>query len=582
MSKRIPQSFIQELLSRADIVSVVEKYVTLKKAGTNYQAACPFHQEKTPSFVISPAKQIYHCFGCGVSGNAIGFLMAYEHLGFVDAIEVLAKQVGMEVPITEMQGENKARDESVYQLMEKAAKFYQQQLMASNEAKQYLKNRGLTSEIAKKFGIGYAKDSWDQLIKTFGPSPEIQQQLFTAGMIIQGERGYYDRFRHRIMFPIRDRRGRVIGFGGRVLDASLPKYLNSPETPLFHKGTELYGLYEVYQSCRHIDRLLVVEGYMDVVGLAQFGIQYAVATLGTATTEYHIQRLFRIAREIIFCFDGDSAGRTAAWRALEVLLPLMRDDWQPRFMFLSNNEDPDSFVRKAGVQSFEAHMQTASSFSDFFFAHLSESVDLNRVEGRAQFTDKALKHLRHMPDNLTREMLLESLSQKARISLEKLKQHLQFDSPEEEATVTTSSVVLPKISAMRILMALLLQNPCLAEWLDEEIFAEEYDTIQGMSLLKDLMAFFKAQDLSTVTTGRILEYWRDHPAYKHFSKLIQDQQDLLSEEVAKDHFMAAQRKLKQQALQIRIETLMTKMAEGVITEAEKQYLQELLKKKRKL
>ncbi|OGT06201.1 MAG: DNA primase [Gammaproteobacteria bacterium GWF2_41_13] len=582
MLKRIPQSFIQELLSRADIVSVIEKYVTLKKTGANYQAACPFHQEKTPSFVVSPTKQIYHCFGCGVSGNAIGFLMAYEHLGFVDAIEVLAKQVGMELPELETSSEHKTHDESIYALMEKIAKFYQQQLMSSNEAKQYLKNRGLTPDVVKKFGIGYVKDSWDQLIKTFGLSQQIQQQLFTAGMIIQGERGYYDRFRHRIIFPIRDRRGRVIGFGGRVLDHSTPKYLNSPETPIFHKGTELYGLYEVYQSCRHIDRLLVVEGYMDVVGLSQFGIHYAVATLGTATTTYHIQRLFRITREIVFCFDGDSAGFAAAWRAFEVLLPLMRDDWQPRFMFLSDDEDPDSFVRKAGMQSFEARIRAASSFSEFFFAHLCKDVDLNRVEGRAQFTDQAIKYLRQMPSNLTREMLLESLSQKARISLEQLKWHLQSNSSREEPSLMASPIVLPKISAMRILMALLLQYPYLAEGIDEEIFAEEYDGIQGMSLLKELMTFLKTQDLSTVTTGMILEYWRDHPASKHFNKLVQDQPSELSEEIAKDHLMAAQRKLKQQVLQVRIEVLMDRMTKGVITETEKQYLQELLKKKRKL
>ncbi|MDH3355677.1 MAG: DNA primase, partial [Chromatiales bacterium] len=348
MSGRIPQNFIDDLINRSDIVDVVDSRVPLKKAGREYQACCPFHNEKTPSFTVSPNKQFYHCFGCGAHGTVISFLMEYENLAFVEAIKELASDVGMEIPKSEGFSNpapriDKAVTQSLYDVMGQANKFFQQQLRQhpqAGEAVDYLKQRGLSGEIARDFGIGYAPPGWDNLIKDLTPTPT--KQLFDAGLVIEkeGQGSFYDRFRERIMFPIHDQRGRVIAFGGRILGDGKPKYLNSPETDIFHKGKELYGLFEARQSLKQIDRLIVVEGYMDVVALAQFGVRNAVATLGTAVTEPHLNQLFRTCSEVIFCFDGDSAGRKAAWRGLENGLPLMQKGRQIRFLFLPDGEDP--------------------------------------------------------------------------------------------------------------------------------------------------------------------------------------------------------------------------------------------------
>ena len=386
----IPKSFIQDLLNRLDIVDVVERYVPLKKAGANFVACCPFHNEKSPSFTVSQTKQFYHCFGCGAHGTAIGFVMEHAGLGYVDAIEELAHSVGLEVP-----HERSAAGEThqkvapdLYEVMQTATRYYREQLKSSQRAIDYLKQRGLSGEIAAKFGIGYAPDAWQNLAAAF---PNYQDEtLSETGLVITSDEGKrYDRFRDRIMFPIINVRGQVIGFGGRVLDKGEPKYLNSPETPLFEKGRELYGLFQAQKAIRAEQRVLVVEGYMDVVALAQHGVEYAVATLGTATTPYHIQKLLRLTEHIVFCFDGDKAGQKAAWRALENALPYLQDGKRISFLFLPVEHDPDSFIRESGKAAFEQRVLEAMPLSSYLLREVSAGLDLRSQEGRNQLLQRA-------------------------------------------------------------------------------------------------------------------------------------------------------------------------------------------------
>src|SRR6516164_5694956 len=386
----IPNDFIQTLLSRVDIVDVVDRLVPLKKAGANYQACCPFHSEKTPSFTVSPTKQFYHCFGCGAHGTAIGFLMEYAGKSFPDAVEELARDAGLEVPriVTPANESGQAEAEDLSALLLTAAQFYRAALKDSPRAIEYLKGRGLTGTIAARFGIGYAPDDWQPLTDAF---PNYQNKsLETAGLVISGEGGKrYDRFRDRIMFPIHDTRGRVIGFGGRVLDTGEPKYLNSPETPVFAKGRELYGLLQARQAIRAADKIIVVEGYMDVVALAQHGVEYAVATLGTSTTPQHAQKLFRLTDNVVFCFDGDEAGRRAAWRALENALPVLTDGKQARFLFLPEGEDPDDAIRHCGRDAFESLLESAIPLSEFLVSELTRRFPPESAEGRAALLNAA-------------------------------------------------------------------------------------------------------------------------------------------------------------------------------------------------
>lgn len=412
----IPESFIQELLARVDIVDVVERYVTLKKAGANYSACCPFHSEKTPSFTVSPSKQFYHCFGCGAHGTAIGFLMQYAGLGFVEAVEDLASHAGLQVP-RESRGEAvqaaKARKAPLTELMARAARFYKEQLKISPKAIDYLKGRGLTGEVAARFGLGYAPDEWQGLQRVF---PDYADPaLLECGLVIDSEQGRrYDRFRDRIMFPILDQRGNVIGFGGRILSAEKgadgPKYLNSPETPLFEKGRELYGLVQARQAIRERDTVIVVEGYMDVVALAQHGVGNAVATLGTATTPVHVQKLLRQASRIVFCFDGDAAGRKAAWRALESSLEHLSDDRFAGFLFLPAEHDPDSFVRAEGADAFQALVARPTALSEFLLRELKSRVDLGSAEGRAQLVHEAKPLLQRLAAPVLRVQMVKALA----------------------------------------------------------------------------------------------------------------------------------------------------------------------------
>lgn len=416
-SAMIPQSFIQDLLTRIDIVDVIERHLTLKKGGANYFACCPFHGEKTPSFSVSPAKQFYHCFGCGVHGNAIGFLMEYSGLSFVDAVKELAAQAGLQVPEEKnaIGDAPKRPDESLFETMAIAARFYREQLKHAPNAIDYLKRRGLTGEIAARFGIGYAPDDWQALKGTF-PTYDAKP-LLEAGLVIENEqKRRYDRFRNRIMFPILDRRGRVIAFGGRVLDSGEPKYLNSPETPLFEKGRELYGLPQAQKPIRESGHALVVEGYMDVVALAQFGIANAVATLGTATTRQHVTTLLRETDRIVFCFDGDAAGRKAAWRALEAALEVLRDDATLAFLFLPEQHDPDSFVRAEGRAAFERACASATPLASFLLDELAAQCPLDTAEGRARLIHVARPLVIRVAAPMLRLQLIKRLAEASELT----------------------------------------------------------------------------------------------------------------------------------------------------------------------
>jgi DNA primase len=472
----IPDSFKQDLLNRVDIVDVVQRYVQLRKAGANYVGLCPFHNEKTPSFSVSPTKQFYHCFGCGVHGNAIGFLMAYASLGYVDAVKDLASQVGMQVPESRPRSPEEAarkeREPDLYALMEKAMAFYRAELKKSPRAIEYLKGRGLTGEIAARYRMGYAPDDWQALGKAF---PDYQDKsLVEVGLIVENEGKRYDRFRDRVMFPILNARGVVIGFGGRILDKGEPKYMNSPETPLFEKGRELYGLPQARDAIRTAGKVLVVEGYMDVVALAQFGVGYAVATLGTATTPVHVSKLLRLADELVFSFDGDAAGRKAAWRALEVSLALAPDHKPIRFLFLPEGEDPDTYIRKHGKDAFEARVREAETLSQFLLAQLRAECDLATAEGRARLVSMAKPHIQKVTAPALRLQLINEIAQLARVGegeihgLLELPQRPRFSrpAPRRPSSETPSSLEWSLLTA-------LLADLTLVEHIDPERLAPE-------------------------------------------------------------------------------------------------------------
>ncbi|MFT5603058.1 MAG: DNA primase [Paracoccaceae bacterium] len=435
MKGLIPQHFIDELLARVDIVEVVDRRVPLKKTGQNYTARCPFHDEKTPSFSVNPDKQFYYCFGCGAGGNAIGFLMEYERLEFPQAVDTLATVAGLEVPRERAENPEKAgKRKDLHSLMANCAEHYEKQLKThgdSSRAKDYLKHRGLTGEIAKAFQIGFAPPGWDNLLQALGCDEQTKQLLIDAGMLISGDNKLYDRFRDRIMFPILDNRGQIIAFGGRVLGDDKPKYLNSPETEIFHKGRELYGLYQARKAVRNLERLIIVEGYMDVVALAQHGIPYAVATLGTATSEDHLRKVFRYCPEVVFCFDGDEAGRKAARRALETVLPVMEDGRQARFLFMPDGEDPDTQVRAIGTSRFEQQVLSATPLEDYFFAAMSEGVNTDSLEGKARVSKRAAPLIQLLPPGVYRELMMEALSQRTGLSSNALQNILQHNPPQE-------------------------------------------------------------------------------------------------------------------------------------------------------
>lgn len=522
----IPQHFIDDLIARADIVEVVGRHVQLKKAGREYKANCPFHDEKTPSFTVSPTKGFYHCFGCGAHGTAIGFLMEYEHQTFVEAIETLASMLGIPVPRDERERPAQRHDE-LYELMRRVELHYQEALKAAPVAVEYLRNRGIDGATAKRFGIGYAADAWSQVLDKFGQSPRAIERLLAVGLIIRRDNGgHYDRFRGRVMFPIRDSRGRTIGFGGRVIGNDEPKYLNSPETVLFHKGRELYGLYEARQALRQIDRLVIVEGYMDVVGLARAGLDNSVATLGTATTPDHLNRLFRLTDNVSFAFDGDAAGRKAAWRALENALPLIREGREVRFVFLPDKHDPDSFVQAEGANAFEGMVSDGVPLSQFLIDELAGAVDLTSVDGRARLAERAGPLLRRVPKGVYRELLLTGLADRVGLAEHKLEALLlagkerksQRDGTPTRRPVAASASGRP--SLIRQAITLLLHEPAAAAGLD----AGRLETLNrpGVGLLKALVETVQADP--NISTAGLLERFRHHDEGRYLGRLAAKEQ----------------------------------------------------------
>ncbi len=531
MAGRIPTSFINDLLARTDIVELVDARVRLKKQGKNYHACCPFHNEKTPSFTVNSDKQFYHCFGCGAHGNAIDFLMNFDRLDFVETIEELATLHGLEVPHETGQASTpmeRHKRQSLYQLLEGLNQFYRQSLTTpnANQAVAYLAQRGLSDAVIEQFAIGYAPAGWDHALKNFGKQSDDRQSLVEAGMLVTKENGKsYDRFRDRIMFPIRDKRGRVIGFGGRVLTDETPKYLNSPETSIFHKGRQLYGLYEVMQAHSDPHQILVVEGYMDVVALAQYGVDYAVASLGTSTTSEHIQLLFRNTESIVCCYDGDRAGRDAAWRALETALPYISDGRQLKFMFLPDGEDPDTLIRKEGKVAFEQRVQQATNLSDFLFDSLLSQVDLSHREGKARLSSLALPLINQVPGGTLRIYLRQVLGNKLGIlddsQLEKLL-------PQAGSVQTTHQPPTLKRTTMRVLIALLLQQPALAKHVPS-LDALKGVELPGLTLFIELVNLCEAHP--GLTTGQFLEHYRQHDMRQTLESLATWHHMIVDEEI---------------------------------------------------
>ncbi len=526
MAGRIPQQFIDDLINRADIVDVVDSRVALKKRGKEHIACCPFHNEKSPSFTVSQNKQFYHCFGCGAHGTALGFIMEYERLDFVDAIEVLAAEYHIDVPREQGNFTPQEDDKKpLYSVLEKAALSFAEELKKTPRAVDYLKQRGLSGEIAKDFQMGYAPDSWDFTLAQFSSNNDDKTACLKSGLSIEkNPQKHYDRFRDRIMFPIRDRRGRTIGFGGRILDKGEPKYLNSPETPVFHKGEELYGLYEARQAVKDLTRIVIVEGYMDVVALAQHGIRYAVATLGTATSDTQISKLFRIVPELIFCYDGDAAGKKAAWRALENSLAVLRDGVQARFLFLPDGEDPDTLVRQEGQQAFEQRLSQATPLADFMLQHLSIDLDLSSADGCGRLSEKAKPLISKITDGVFKDLLVNQLSKMIGLSSSNLQQYIP-DSAAPQATYATtnnrrSSTPKHQINTtpIRLAIALLLQLPKLAKECEipEQLLTAD---MPGLSLLIQIHNTIKQTDVSSPSV--LLERWRDTKDAPVINKLMQ-------------------------------------------------------------
>jgi len=556
MAGLIPQTFIDDLLDRVDIVDVVNSRVPLKKTGKSHKACCPFHEEKSPSFTVAQDKQFYYCFGCGAGGNALSFIMEFDRIDFLPAVELLAKNVGMEIP-REAAANPKAKQhrDDLYSVVTEADNFYRQKLRAA-EAKpavEYLKGRGLTGEIAAQFGIGYAPQGWDNLLKVAGTSEEKVKLLADSGMLVvkPEEKKQYDRFRHRIMFPIRDQRGRTLGFGGRVLDDSTPKYLNSPETPIFHKGRELYGLYEARQALKEIPYLLMVEGYMDVIALAQFGIHNAVATLGTALTENHLQKLFRYTSEIVFCFDGDSAGRRAASRSLDIALPEMRDGVTAKFLFLPEGEDPDTMVRNLGAEKFQTQIQNATPLSEFLFEEMAEGIDIETGEGKAKLSKLIAPKINQIPAGVFKQLMLEELSRKTSIAVDDLKTYVGSHAtkasqpiepsptyneesssqnwepapvPAEDDYGVSELSPIEKTSKIRLtpikhLTALLINHPQLAEHVDSTKLLDSSSDTDTQLFLKLLNV---VQSNPQYKPSHIFAYWHGTYSGSQETQILQD------------------------------------------------------------
>ena len=584
MSGRIPRAFIDELIARTDIVEIIGSRIPLKKAGREWKACCPFHGEKTPSFTVSQQKQFYHCFGCGLHGTALTFLMEHDHLPFPDAVEDLAGRLGMEVPREGGTPDSPERHlDDLYALMAAADQHFRDELRDSDRAKEYLKKRGLVGETAARYHLGYAPAGWDAVLKKFGATEAGRQALLTTGLTIErsqeGQRsqgpGYYDRFRDRVMFPIRDTRGRVVGFGGRVLDQGEPKYLNSPETPLFHKGRELYGLYEARQELRQIERLLVVEGYMDVVRLAQAGIHYAVATLGTATTPEHLNRIFRVTGDVVFSFDGDRAGRQAAWRALETCLPFAKDGKRIQFLFLPDGHDPDTLVAEEGRAAFEARVASAMPLSEYLVQHLAAENDLTSVDGRARLAEMARPLLQRVPEGVYRELLVDRLAREVRMSAPRLAALLGLG-PGPATPVIQMHRPRPitgRGSLLSQALAHVLQYPSAATSVrDPESLRLGGE--RGLEVLAEIIEML--HESPSLSTGQLVERWRDRPEHGRLLELASQPLPDLPVEAAQREFIAAVDRLTREAgPERRIDELIQKAGTETLSDEEKQELREL-------
>ncbi|MCL1078151.1 DNA primase [Parashewanella spongiae] len=566
----IPRDFINELVARTDIVELVNRKVPLKKAGKNYSACCPFHSEKSPSFTVSHDKQFYHCFGCGVHGNAIDFVMEYDRLEFVDAIEELASLIGLDVPREEYRGPKKDQNLSrdLYQLMDEANRFYQTQLRQHPEKEKvlkYLEHRDLSADVISSFGIGFAPDGWDNLLGRYRGQQDSQDKLLTAGMLIEKDNGRrYDRFRDRLMFPINDRRGRVIGFGGRVLGEGTPKYLNSPETPIFHKGNELYGLYELKQKHRNPKQILIVEGYMDVVALAQFGVDYAVASLGTSTTAEQFQLLLRNAEEVICCYDGDRAGREAAWRALETALPLLKPGDQVKFMFVDDGDDPDSMIRRIGQVAFEQLIAQSQSLKSFMF----QSLTAESGGDKSKLAKQAMNLIEKIQDQILQNLLLDNLAHKLGMnSSEELKKKFGFKI-NSNSNPMGSKALKGRGTPLRLAIALLVQNPKIGINLPPQP-ALSYLSLPGLDLLNQLLDLTRTRQLSS---AQLIEEYRQLPQLNTLKKLAQWEHQV-KEENHQSEFKKALVWLNNQYLEQRYQELSLKQNH---TKEERVQLQKLI------
>ena len=550
----IPSEFIDDLLARTDIVEIIEARVSLKKSGHNYSGLCPFHQEKTPSFSVSQDKQFFYCFGCQASGSALKFLMEFDRMDFISAVEYLAQRVGIEVPRDRrVDSAVSEKRRSLYEVLDQSASFYREQLRKSDSrerAVSYLKGRGLSGEIAQSYGIGYAPLGWDNLMKKLVVSNADRQLLIDAGMLtdIPEESKTYDRFRDRVMFPIRDLRGRTIAFGGRVLDdEAKPKYLNSPETPVFHKGRELYGLYEARRRQRNLDRLIVVEGYMDVVALAQNDINYGVATLGTSTSTDHIERMFRIVKTIVFCFDGDAAGRNAAWKALQAAIPAMEDGCTTKFLFLPDGEDPDTYVRQVGKAKFEAEIDKALGFTEFFFQGLESDLDAATTEGKAALSKLAVPLIAELPEGVFKQLVIKELSERTGLDSDKLVTTTGLDRPpdpdrtvrtEPSRTSTQRQLKLSKLAEYAL--QLLLRQPNVATSLDEDNLSR-LDGRPEWQILVELVRWVHHAEGGT-STMLLLSHYQESPYFEYLKQLA-EQDPLLSADQLKGEFLETLKKM---------------------------------------
>ena len=571
MTGRISREFIDELLVRVDIVDLIDSRVPLKKTGSNYVARCPFHTEKSPSFSVNRNKQFFHCFGCGASGNAISFLMDFGHLSFVEAVEDLAAFAGVAVQMDLAGKEHiKSAEQSLkklYLLMEQVAGYYVDELRKNASAINYLKSRQVKGEVARDFLLGYAPDKWDGLASQFD-----QKLLIDAGMLVVKDDGkVYDRFRNRIMYPIRDKRSRIVGFGGRVLDDSLPKYLNSPETPLFHKGKEVYGLYELLAKNPKPQRILIVEGYMDVIALAQYGINYSVAALGTAASHAHLDLLFRFASELVFCFDGDKAGREAAWKAMDAMFSSLKDGRSCRIMLLPEQHDPDSLIRSEGVDSFIDRVESAQVLSDYFYEHVSRGLNLNEMEARAQLIAKVKPYIEKLQESTFKELMSARLKDLSGVKKVAALENIKFN--KELSNRKSIGQEINRLSSSRVAIALLLQKPGLAYLVEKLEIDWAGIEFGGVNLFKDIQRLILEKKI--LNSAVLLEYYRDLPEEKVVKALAV--LDLhVEEDKIDDVFSDALNGLLKQAREVEIMRLQVKAQKEGLNNEEQALLVDML------